>query len=210
MKRTSFIRLGGLAAMVGGIYWVAGTAVLSLEISSIPVSQALDILSYVFLSLGAMAAVVALHLLQRERYGLWGALFSLVAFVGLAMIIIFQVVNFMETVPSLDLPPLLELLGTLNIPGALLATVGLTGLGIVTLAARMLPWWCGVALMLGNPLSMFVVFALLEPLLWTLWVTAPTNLTKIAWAVLGMPWIVVGYAIFRAEARLLEQPSRVR
>jgi hydrogenase/urease accessory protein HupE len=64
MNRTGLIRLGGLAAMVGGIVYTAlGLLVPFLE----PMSFAL-------LALGAMVATAALHVLQKERYGLPGTL----------------------------------------------------------------------------------------------------------------------------------------
>ena len=33
---------------------------------------------------------------------------------------------------------------------------------------------------------------------------------EIVWALLGLPWVLVGYALFQAGARLSERPSRVR
>ncbi len=71
------------------------------------------------------------------------------------------------------------------IVGALVVIVGFVALGIATVAARVLPWWCGAALMV------FPIFPALGPLG-------------------GVPWVVVGYALFRAGSRLPEQPSRVR
>ena len=63
---------------------------------------------------------------------------------------------------------------------------GIVGLGILTINAEVLPRWCGVALIVGSP-----PFALL-------------------WPLVGVPWIVVGYAIFRAGVRRHVQPSRVQ
>jgi hypothetical protein len=67
--------------MVCSIAWVAAQEVSSIGlskigVSNIPLAQALGILPLVLLTLGAMAAVAALHALQRERYGLQGALSS--------------------------------------------------------------------------------------------------------------------------------------
>lgn len=210
MKRTSFIRLGGLVAMLGSVAWVAGEAVLSQGVSNISVSQGLDILTVVFLTLGAMAAVAALHALQRTHYGWRGALSSLVAFIGLAMIFAFQVMNFMVTVPQIDLPSLLEALELVVGPGPVVATLGILALGIVTIAAGVLPWWCGMALIAASPLAAFVEYVLLQSLLWALWPTGANWPDTIAWAASGLPWAVVGYGIFRAAGRQTERPSRVR
>ncbi len=79
----------------------------------------------------------------------------------------------------------LETTSTLSV-GLVLATGGLLALGPITMIAEVLPWWCGAALIVGSP-----PFAVL-------------------WPLVGVPWIVVGYAIFRAGGRVSEQPSRVR
>ena len=72
--------------------------------------------------------------------------------------------------------------------------VGLAGigLGVVTIAARVLPWWCGGALIVGGP--GFAFAALFDEL----------------WGVLvGIAWALMGYAVFRATNRS-QQPSRPR
>jgi hypothetical protein len=75
-----------------------------------------------------------------------------------------------------------------------LATFGAMGLGAVTIGARVLPLWCGVALVVGGP------GVLLAGLLGELWA-----------AIAGVAWATVGYAIFRAAGqRRTERPSRVR
>jgi hypothetical protein len=71
--------------------------------------------------------------------------------------------------------------------GLLVATIGILALGAATIAARKVPWWGGVALIAGSP----PVAIFLGPLL-------------------GVPWALVGYAVFRAAGRLPERPSRVR
>jgi hypothetical protein len=72
--------------------------------------------------------------------------------------------------------------------GVLLATVGLVALGLVTInmGARVLPWWCGVALIGGSPPSAFLG----RPL--------------------GGAWTLVGYALFRASTHRQMRPSWVR
>jgi hypothetical protein len=66
--------------------------------------------------------------------------------------------------------------------GLLLATGGLITLGIVTISARVLPWWCGAALIAGNPIFGFFLGDLLGAgLLW------------------GVSWVVVGFAAFLDE-----------
>ena len=87
---------------------------------------------------------------------------------------------------------LMGFLGIFVIPvGVLVATGGLVVLAILTTRTNTLPWWSGVALVAGG-LSFILVFYPLED------------------SLMGVPWLVVGYAIFRAATRLPEQPSRVR
>jgi hypothetical protein len=134
-----------------------------------------------------MAAIVALHALQSQHYGLPGAVASLAAFVGLAMYLVGAGVAYARDDFFLAFPATIFLV----VIGLLLVTGGLIALGILTMNARVLPWWCGVALIAGNPLIGFFL---------AIWFGG----------LLGVPWLVVGYAIFRAAGRLPEQPSRVR
>ena len=101
--------------------------------------------------LGAMAAIAALHALQRQRYGMLGAYFSIVAFVGLALAV------GASTVGVVALPYPSELLVLLVLIGLLGASVGMVLLGGLTIAGRILPWWCGAALIAGNPFGMFLM-----------------------------------------------------
>jgi hypothetical protein len=192
MMRTGLILLGGLAAMVGGTAWTAlwllgDLLVRILSLGSIEKAVqkgSLQAPVLTVLLVGAMAAIVALHVLHRERYGLLGTLASLAAFVGLAMI---PVIWLFLVGPSISL----ALTGAVGMVCFLAATVGMVFLGLATIEAEVLPWWCGAALIVGSP-----PFALSWPLVEVPWV--------------GVAWVVVGYAIFRAGVRRPVQPSRVQ
>jgi hypothetical protein len=123
VKRTSLIRLGGLAAMVGGVIFAVYGSLLDPE-GTLVVPSVLALL-------GAMAVIVALHLLQRERYGRKGALASASAFVGVALIL-GSFIGF----PSFAGEVLLAILGVV---GIVVATIGIIALGIFTLEAGVLP-----------------------------------------------------------------------
>ena len=192
MKRTGLIRLGGLVAMVGGVANVMLGLVVLLCTPSCPRSLVYVLPAFfVLLAFGAMAAIATLHLLQRQHYGLLGTLAFLVAFVGVAMI-------FVGELRSLVIGMSQDSSGAaaaswLFIIGLLVATIGLPAYGAVTITAGELPWWCGAALMAGSPLvGMFLYLFFDFDFL------------------LGLPWAVLGFAIFRAGSRLSEQPSRVR
>lgn len=130
------------------------------------------------LALG-MVAIVALNAQKGRRYGLIAALASLTVAAGAAMILAGMGMG-------VDTPASSNLSALILIVGALIVTVGLVALGIVTISARVLPWWCGAAL-IASPIC-----ALLGPLGG------------------GVPLVLVGYAIFRASTRQAEHPSRVR
>ena len=174
MTSSVLIRLGGLAAILGG---VAYTAVGLL----VPFLQSL---LFILLAPGAMAAIAALHVLQKERYGLLGALASLTAFIGVTFIL----VSNLGVTEGLAWP-LPELIFSV---GSLVAAVSMSVLGAVTIVARELPRWCGASLVVGG-----IIFAG--------WLVLP-----MVWPLEGVAWALVGYAVFRAGARRSERPSRVR
>ena len=205
MFSSILIRLGGLAAMGGGgAFATLGVLEVLVAIYEIPgpIDRAIQKGSYQFpvlnmLLFGALAAIVALHALQRQRYGSQVTLAALAAFIGLVML----PVAWLVAGPSYPL----TLTAAVLIGGVLAATVGLVGLGMVTMSAGVLPRWCGAALLAGSPpvvgLEVVVLGFLGLP------ATVPGG---IAWALVGVPWVVVGYAIFRTAARRTEHPARVR
>ena len=145
------IRLGGLAALVGGVA-TATLGVLTVFVvkSEIPgsvertiqkCSYELPVLNMLFF--GALAAIVALHTLQRRRYGSRGTLAALAAFIGLVLLPVGWLVAGPSFTPALITAVLMV--------GELAASVGIVGLGIVTMSAGVLPRWCGAALIAGSP-----------------------------------------------------------
>ncbi len=179
MATSGLIRLGGLAAMVGGVVYTA----LGLLVPF------LAPLLFSLLVLGATAAIAALHVLQRGRYGLPGALASLTAFVGLAVIIVSNL-GLTEGLPW----PLPE---RIFVVGQFTAALGMVALGTAVVAARVLPWWCGAALVVGG-------LGLISQIIVVGWMGFFTGLLA------GVAWALVGYSVFRVGARQAQQPPRVR
>jgi hypothetical protein len=133
------------------------------------------------LPVGAAAGIAALHVLQRERYGVPGAIVTLISLFSLALVVgaLAAGINF-ATISDCACLTVLGwslLVGTFSIPV----------LGSLTITARVLPRWCGVALMFGCPLIAVLV--------------APVG---------GAAWVFVGYAVLQAAVRQTEQHSRVR
>jgi hypothetical protein len=82
---------------------------------------------------------------------------------------------------------------SVRLVGGLLVLVGSILLGAMTLYARVLPWWCGVVLIVGFPLG-----ALLE--------TVRSGIENIVFAIV---WGLIGYALLSRRGAVAEQPSRV-
>jgi hypothetical protein len=177
--------------MVSGVAFVMLSFMTWLCTPNCPGSSGYVVLAFfVLLAFGAMGALASLHAIQRERYGLLGTLAFLVAIVGVAMIFVSEFRNLILALWQGS--PGAGGVSWLFIIGLLVAAVSLIVYGVVTITAGKLPWWCGAALLAGSPLvGLFLdLFA--------------------AGLLLGVPWAVVGYAIVRAGATHVEQPSRVR
>jgi len=199
MSSSILIRLGGLVAIMGGL----AATILGLLYVLQAWGMTLDFTAMALLKghyenpvanmllVGVLAAITALHIIQKRYYGRWGTLAFLGAFVGVAMILVDQ---------------LLVAFSLLFVIGLLVATVGIITVGAVTLlSAGVLPRWCGIAIIAGSPLGVGILFAFFTPLVMTSILPG-----EIFWALAGIPWIVVGYAAFRAASRGTVTPARVR
>jgi hypothetical protein len=131
---------------------------------------------------GTLGAIAGLHALHSRRYGRLGAAGSLLAFIGYALFFVRAAVS---TVGGEA--PLYAV--RISIGGVLAVLIGSVLLGAMTLRARVLPWWCGVLLIVGFPLS--VAFS------------------AAAGIVLGIVWGLIGYALLSLRGTVEERPSRV-
>jgi hypothetical protein len=198
MKHTFLIRLGGLVAIGGGLVatnlgllYVLQAWGMTLDFTAIALLKGhYENPVAIMLLVGMMAGIAALHIVQRRHYGRWGTLAFLGAFVGVAMILVDQ---------------LLVAFSLLFVIGLLVATVGIIAFAAVTLSAGVLPRWCGIAIIAGSPIGVGILFVFFTPL-------AMTGILpgEIFWALAGIPWIVVGFGVFRAATHQAQQPSRVQ
>jgi hypothetical protein len=186
MTSSNPLRWGGLAALIGGVLY-ALTGIMSLfapqeEVFDSFTDYFIEVL-FVLALVGTLMAIAGLHVLQRERYGRLGAASSLTAFIGHALLLVAAAATTLAGREALDMVFFL---------GSLAALVGLVLLGATTLRARVLPWWCGVVLIVGLPLSV------------VLDVTARGS----GGILLGVVWALVGYALLAMGGASNQQPAR--
>ena len=191
--------IGGLAATILGLLYVLQSRGMVLDFTAMallkghyetPVAN--------MLLIGVLAAIATLHLIQRRYYGRLGVLASIAAIGGIAMVVIGYLVSGLDSDTAFTVGiPLLTV-------GVVVASTGIVLLGIATITARVLPRWCGIALIAGSPPVVAILFMFLASLVM---VGVPG---EIGWALAGIPWIVVGCAAFRAATRQTQQPSRVQ
>jgi len=140
MKSSELIRWGAIAALLAGVSFVL------LSLSSLAISGPASILDagQIVATLLVLASVAGLHAAQEEGYGLLGRAGSLILVVGL----VGNLLGLLAVVAGS------RNLGWLSFPvGVLVMFVGFVVLGIATWRARVLPRWCGAALILAMPLT---------------------------------------------------------
>jgi hypothetical protein len=187
---SSMVRWGGLAGVAAGVLFVL-SGILTLiaptqrELRSFG-GYRIEVVIVVAFAL-AMVAIAGLHAAQSQsgRYGGLGAAGALLAFVGYALVLV--AVHVATLAGG-------EPIYTVRLVGGLAVLVGSILLGAMTLRAQLLPWWCGVLLIVGFPLG-----DLLEGVV-------GVGSESI---VLGIVWGAIGYALLSQGSAAAERPSRV-
>lgn len=140
------MRWGGLAAILDGVLWIAND--LGGRLSPGPddwecnssydyLTNAIDSAAFLILLLG----LVGLHARQAGRYSPLGTAGFFATFVGAAMVGVSNPAEHCLALAFLGI-----VVYTL---GVLLLSIGMLIVGIATTRARVLPRWCGVALIVG-------------------------------------------------------------
>jgi hypothetical protein len=173
-------RWGGWAGMVAaGTYLLAGILILAtppqrrFDYSSYYLSEIVLVVAFA----ATLVVIAGLHGFQRRRYGRSGAAGSLIAFIGYALVAL---------VATVSVPVGGEALSAVRLVAALAVLIGSALLGAMTIRARVLPWWCGVLLIVGFPVGDF-----LEEVV----VRGSEGI------VFGIVWGVVGYALLSTSVR---------
>jgi Co/Zn/Cd efflux system component len=187
---SNVVRWGGLAGVVAAVMWML-TAILILLATPQRVSfesfgdyllQIVLLVAYA----GTLLTVLGLHTLHSGsgRYGRLGAAGSLLTFIGYAIVFVVIIISILEGGASLL---------TVRLSAATAVLIGSILLGAMVIRARIIPWWCGVLLIVAFPLG-DVSNAVLE---------------GSEGILLGILWGAVGYALLSRSGTVVEQPSRV-
>ena len=185
---SGIVRWGGWAGVVAPLTYVAaGTLILIAPLQRVlgSVSEhSIEVILVVAFAL-TLVAIAGLHGLQSPRYGRLGAAGSSMTFIGYALIAVAAAVTIRVGGESLS---------AVRLVGALAILMGSVLLGAMTLRARVLPWWCGVLLIVGFPLG-----AILDG-----------NVARGSEGiVLGIVWGLVGYALLSSGSAPDQHNARV-
>jgi hypothetical protein len=186
---SGMVRWGGLASVAAAVMFVlSGILTFVAPPEGVPTSfsnyllEVVIVLAFVL----TLVAIVGLHAAQRQsrRYGILGAAGALLTIVGYVIVLVSAHLTLLA-----GGEPILSV----RIVGGLLVLVGSILLGAMTIYARVLPWWCGVVLIVGFPLGDFL----------NSFREGSENI------VFATVWGSIGYALLSRRVPVAEQPSRV-
>jgi hypothetical protein len=160
---SSKVKWGGIAGVAAAALLILSTILYLLS----PVQRTYDtVTSYLYLGVtlaGYIAVIVALlgiHALHSgsPRYGRLGTTGTVLTVAGYAIIAVMTVISMVQGYASFQY---------VRLAGAGVMLVGSVLLGVIILRARLLPWWCGVLLIVAFPLGHFAnaLFGAVENLL---------------------------------------------
>ena len=187
------VRWGGLAGVAAGVMFLLSGILTFIVTPPLPTRALGSFGDYLYEVVVAVAFVLVLvtiaglHAAQRHsgRYGILGTAGFWLTFLGYAIVLV--IAHLYRLVGG-------EFILSLRLTGGLLVLVGSILLGAMTLRAQLLPWWCGVLLIVGFPLG-----DILEGLVGV----GSENI------VLGIVWGSIGYVLLSQRSTAAERPSRV-
>jgi hypothetical protein len=146
---SSKIKWGGIAGIVAAALFVVSAIVEQLS----PLRRIYDsAASYLYLGvvvaayIAVIISVLGIHALHsgRPRYGRLGTTGTVLTIAGYLIMIVVRMISMAAGQESLS---------NVRIGGGLAVLIGSVLLGVIILRARMLPWWCGVLLIVAFPLG---------------------------------------------------------
>jgi hypothetical protein len=186
---SGMVRWGGLAGLAAGVvFLLSGILTFVAPPQRVPSSFNDYLLEIVVVAAFVLTLVTlaGLHAAQRHsgRYGILGVAGFWLTFLGYVVVM----VTVHLTLLAGDEPIL-----SVRLVGGLLVLVGSILLGAMTIRARVLPWWCGVLLIVGFPLGDFLNNV----------AVGSENI------VLAIVWGLISSALLSLRGTVAEQPSRV-
>jgi len=148
---SSKIKSGGIAGVVAASLLILSAILYLLN----PVQQTYDsATSYLYLGvtlaayIAVLVAVLGIHALHTgsPRYGRLGTTGTVLIIAGYAIIVVMTAISMVQGHASFL---------TVRLAGAGVLLVGSILLGVIILRTRLLPWWCGVLLIVAFPLGHF-------------------------------------------------------
>lgn len=183
MSTSDLIRWSGLAAILGGVFWVVWSLLYRVSFEAAGGSFA-DVL-LLLAALLTLAGLVGLHAQQGVNYGSIGPVGFYTTTVGLLAQALAAVLLLMD----------FEVLWLVAPVGSLIVLVGLVLYGAATLQARVLPTWCGLGLIVVPPIAFYLNSKVFYGSL----------------ALFGVLWVALGYMLWSQRGTPTgREPSRVR
>jgi hypothetical protein len=146
---SSRIKWGGIAGIVAAALFIVSAILDQLS----PLQRTYDsTASYLYLGvvvtayIAVIIAVLGIHAMHRgrPRYGRLGTTGTVLIIAGYLI---------MTVVRMISMAAGRESLGNVRIGAGLAVLIGSVLLGVIILRARILPWWCGVLLIVAFPLG---------------------------------------------------------
>jgi hypothetical protein len=145
----SRIKWGGIAGIAAAALFIVSAILEQLS----PLQRIHDsVASYLYLGvvvaayIAVIVAVLGIHALHsgRRRYGRLGTTGTVLTIAGYLIMIVVRMISMVAGRESL---------GNVRIGAGLAVLIGSVLLGVIILRARILPWWCGVLLIVAFPLG---------------------------------------------------------
>jgi hypothetical protein len=145
----SRIKWGGIAGIAAAALFIVSAILEQLS----PLQRIYDsVASYLYLGvvvaayIAVIVAVLGIHALHsgRPRYGRLGTTGTVLTIAGYLIMIVVRLISMVAGRESL---------GNVRIGAGLAVLIGSVLLGVIILRARILPWWCGVLLIVAFPLG---------------------------------------------------------
>jgi hypothetical protein len=145
----SRIKWGGIAGIAAAALFIVSAILEQLS----PLQRIYDsVASYLYLGvvvaayIAVIVAVLGIHALHsgRPRYGRLGTTGTVLTIAGYLIMIVVRMISMVAGRESL---------GNVRIGAGLAVLIGSVLLGVIILRARILPWWCGVLLIVAFPLG---------------------------------------------------------